>query len=197
MVNRGWLYGLIVLLAQTCNPYYSANDTQNQYEENIVFEESEVDEIPEQVFEEEEEEIMLYAPADLNEPPLASPEAERIFKVVEEMPRFPGCESKGLTKRELKECSDEKLMKFIYENIKYPKVAKSRREEGRAITKWVVNKDGSISDIKILRNPCTECGEEAVRVIKMMPKWIPGKQRGKAVTVEFTCPIVFKLDEEK
>ena len=196
MVNRGWLYGLMVFLAQTCNPYYSANDTRNQYEDGIVFEESEVDEIPEQDFEWEEsdEEPIYYMDQTVEEP---EQEEEEIFRVVEDMPRFPGCENQGLSKSERKTCSDKKMLDFIYKNIVYPEVAKTNGVEGRVIMKFMVGEDGSISKAQVLRDPGAGCGKEAVRVVNMMPKWRPGIQRGKPVKVWFTLPVSFKLPKEE
>jgi protein TonB len=190
MVNRGWLYGLIIFLAQTCNPYYSANDTRNQEEEEIVFEESEVDEIPEQVFELEEEPIFYI------DQEIEKPKEEKVFKIVEQMPRFPGCEGKGLSDEKLKICSDKEMLEFVYGNIKYPKGAQENGIEGRVILVYLVNKDGTISDVEVLRDPGGGCGEEAMRVIKMMPKWIPGKSRGKVVQMKYTFPVSFKLNKK-
>ena len=125
------------------------------------------------------------------------PEEETIFKVVEDMPRFPGCEGKGLGKAELKKCAEEKMLEFIYGNIKYPAVARENGIEGRAIIQFVVQKDGTVQDIKVVRDPGGGTGKEAERVIKMMnsmpKKWIPGRQRGKPVKVQYTLPVKFSL----
>jgi TonB family protein len=138
------------------------------------------------------EEPILYAPQDIEEP-----EEERIFKVVEEMPRFPGCENQGLNKSEKKICSDEKMLDFIYKNIVYPEVAKTNGIEGRVILKFMVGEDGSISKVKVLRDPGGGCGKEAERVVNMMPNFIPGKQRGKTVKIWYTMPVSFMLPKEK
>ena len=125
------------------------------------------------------------------------PEEEKIFKVVEDMPRFPGCEGKGKSKKELKECSDAEMLKFIYSNIKYPAVARENGIEGRAILKFMVDQQGNVSKVQVLRDPGGGTGKEAERVVKMMngmgQKWVPGKQRGKPVKVWFTLPVSFKL----
>ena len=118
-----------------------------------------------------------------------------VFQVVEEMPRFPGCEKEGLEKRELKKCAEDKMLKYIYSNVSYPKVAKENKLEGRVIAQFIVDKDGSIINIKILRDLGAGCGDEVTRVLKSMPKWIPGKQRGKAIKVQYTLPVNFKLDD--
>jgi TonB family protein len=104
---------------------------------------------------------------------------EPIFQVVEEMPKFPG----GL----------QEAMVFIGKNIKYPVAAQKARIEGRVIVQFVVGKDGSVSDIHTVRGVSPELDAEAIRVVSMMPKWIPGKQRGKAVAVKYTMPIMFRL----
>ena len=119
-----------------------------------------------------------------------------IFKVVEEMPRFPGCEEKRLSKDALKECSNNKLSMFICENLKYPKDARESSVQGKAIIQFVVNKQGKLEELKLLRDPGSGCGDAALEVIKKMKDeitWIPGKQRGQKVKVQFTLPITFKL----
>ena len=107
----------------------------------------------------------------------ASDEGE-IFQVVEEMPEFPG----GM----------EKLLEYLSRNIKYPTIAQEQGIQGKSIIEFVVNKDGSIVDPKVVRSLHPKCDEEAMRVIKAMPKWKPGKQRGKPVRVKYTVPVQFK-----
>jgi protein TonB len=103
-----------------------------------------------------------------------------VFRVVETMPSFPG--------------GDAALMKFISDNVRYPAIAQENGIQGRAICQFTVEKDGSISDIQIVRSAGDETlDKEAKRVIKSMPKWSPGKQRGKAVRVSYTIPINFRL----
>lgn len=106
---------------------------------------------------------------------------EEIFVVVENEPEFPG----GM----------DSLMAFLARNIVYPKTAKENGIQGKVFLTFCVEKDGSISNIKVLRDIGGGCGAEAVRVVKMMPKWTPGKQRGKAVRVQYNLPIQFILDE--
>ena len=110
-------------------------------------------------------------------------EEQVIFQVVEEMPSFPG----GMS-----EC-----MKFLARNIKYPVLAQEAKIEGRVIVQFVVDRDGSVNDIKVVRSISPQLDAEAVRVIGLMPKWNPGKQRGKAVAVKYTMPIQFRLQELK
>ena len=104
---------------------------------------------------------------------------EPIFQVVEEMPEFPG----GMAE----------AMKFLAKNINYPVAAQQAKIEGRVIVQFVVEKDGSVSDLKVMSGVSPELDAEAIRVVSMMPKWIPGKQRGKAVAVKYTMPIMFRL----
>jgi protein TonB len=129
-------------------------------------------------------------------PPPPAPEVEEIFKVVEEMPRFPGCEEMP-SAAEKKACADKKLLAFIYANIKYPPIARENNVQGNVVVSFVVNRDGSIEQIKVLRDIGAGCGEEAVRVIELMQdqgiKWHPGRQRGKPVRVQFLMPVRFTL----
>ena len=105
---------------------------------------------------------------------------EEVFVVVEKMPEFPGGQAA--------------LFKYLSENVKYPVIAQENGIQGRVICQFVVNKDGSIVDVEVVRtggDPSLD--KEAVRVIKSMPKWSPGQQRGKAVRVKYTVPVNFKL----
>ena len=114
-------------------------------------------------------------------PVMAAEEGDEgeVFQVVEQMPEFPG----GM----------EKLMDYLSKNIKYPSMAQENNIQGRVIVEFVVNKDGSIVEPKVMRSVDTSLDNEAMRVIKLMPKWTPGKQRGKAVRVRYTVPVLFRL----
>ena len=107
------------------------------------------------------------------------PKEDEIFTIVEEKPSFPG--------------GPAELQKYLAKNIRYPDFAKENQIKGTCALEFVVEKDGSITDIKILKDIGGGCGDEAVRVVKSMPKWAPGKQRGKAVRVKFTLPVQFRL----
>ena len=102
-----------------------------------------------------------------------------VFTVVEEMPQYPG----GMM-----EC-----MKFLSKNIRYPAESQKAKIEGRVIVQYVVKEDGKVSDVKVVRSVSPDLDAEAIRVVSMMPEWIPGKQRGKAVAVKYTMPIMFRL----
>ena len=106
-----------------------------------------------------------------------------VFQVVEDMPEFPG--------------GDNALRKYITENIKYPVVAKKNGIEGKVYISFVVTKDGNIKDVTIARGVAPSLDKEALRVVKSLPEWQPGKQRGKKVDVQFTMPINFALGEDK
>ncbi len=90
----------------------------------------------------------------------------------------------------------DSLYAFLQRNIIYPTLAKKNKIQGRVFVTFVVDVDGSITNIKVLRDIGGGCGAEAVRVVKLMPKWIPGKQRGKPVRVQYNLPIQFTLPEE-
>ncbi|MCB0565543.1 MAG: TonB family protein, partial [Phaeodactylibacter sp.] len=130
-------------------------------------------------------------------PPPLQIRCMEIFRFVEEMPRFPGCESLP-TIAEKKQCADEKMLKFIYDNINYPALARENCVEGTVVVQFVIEKDGSITNGKIVRDIGAQCGKEALRVVNLMKKqglkWIPGKQRGYEVRVQFHLPIRFHLD---
>jgi protein TonB len=106
---------------------------------------------------------------------------KEIFTVVETSPSFPG--------------GDEARIRFLTNNISYPQKAREASVQGTVYITFVVERDGSISDVRVLRGIGAGCDEEAVRVIKMMPEWSPGKQRGKPVRVQFNMPIKFSLAE--
>jgi TonB family C-terminal domain len=106
-------------------------------------------------------------------------ESTEPFIIVEEMPEFPG--------------GTEEMMKFLGNNIRYPVIAQENGIQGMVILSFVVSKTGQISDIQVVRGLGSGCDEEAVRVVKKMPNWKPGKQGGAAVPVKFTLPVRFAL----
>lgn len=113
-------------------------------------------------------------------PPAPKPEvATKVFDVVEEMPSFPGGQGA--------------LMFYLASNIKYPVVAQENGVQGRVIVSFVVERDGSISDVRVARSVDPSLDREAQRVVKSMPRWKPGKQNGSAVRVKYTVPVVFRL----
>ncbi len=111
------------------------------------------------------------------EPP--KEEETKVFDVVEQMPSFPGGPSA--------------LMQYLSSNIKYPVVAEENGVQGRVVCTFVVERDGSITDVRVIRSVDPSLDKEAVRVVKGMPRWIPGKQNGSAVRVKYTVPVTFRL----
>ena len=105
--------------------------------------------------------------------------ANKVFDVVEQMPSFPG--------------GNEALMKFLQENVKYPVVAQENGVQGRVVVSFVVERDGSITDVKVVRSVDPSLDKEATRVVKSMPHWIPGKQNGAAVRVKYNVPVSVRL----
>ena len=113
-------------------------------------------------------------------PPAPKPEvSNKVFDVVEEMPSFPG--------------GNGALMSYLNSNTKYPVVAQENGVQGRVIISFVVERDGSISDVKVARSVDPSLDREAQRVVKSMPRWTPGKQNGQTVRVKYTVPVVFRL----
>ncbi|MBI9033266.1 MAG: energy transducer TonB [Bacteroidales bacterium] len=124
----------------------------------------------------EDTEIEEFEPIEVEEEEVVE---EEIFMVVEEQPTFPG--------------GDAERMRFLMKNIKYPTMAKESGIQGTVYVSFVVEKNGKITDVRILRGIGGGCDEEAVRVVNMMPNWKAGKQRGKPVRVRFSMPIKFTL----
>ena len=107
-------------------------------------------------------------------------EEEQIYQVVEQQPEFPG----GM----------QALMKFLRDNIQYPRISRENNSQGKTYVNFVVNTDGSIQDVEVMKSSGdVYLDKEAIRVVKTMPKWNPGKQAGKAVRVRFTLPVSFRL----
>ncbi len=114
---------------------------------------------------------------------------EPVFVVVEESAVFLG-------EDDFMEGYDA-MNKFIYENIKYPQEALDKKIQGRVTLSFIVEKDGSIGEVRVLKDIGYGCGEEAIRIIKSMPNWKPAKQRGKTLRQQFTIPVRFTLPTEE
>ena len=142
----------------------------------IVEDDVEVEDIEINAEVDQTEVIEEYVPVEVEEEEVSEQE---VFTIVEEMPSYPG--------------GDVKLYEYLGKNIKYPQIARESGIQGRVFVNFVVEPDGSVSNVKVMRGIGGGCDEEAMRVIKSMPKWKPGKQRGKAVRVTYTIPVVFKL----
>ena len=108
-----------------------------------------------------------------------APVEEKVFDVVEQMPQFPG--------------GDAALFEYLSTHIKYPTIAEENGVQGRVIVTFVVERDGSITDVKVVKSVDPSLDKEASRVVQGMPKWIPGKQNGDPVRVKYTVPVTFRL----
>ena len=152
-------------------------EVKNVEELIVVEDEKEVESVEIQT-EDNEEEIIIQSPV---EEVVEEEEEEVVFVVVETMPSFPG--------------GNQALFKYLSDNMKYPVIAQENGIQGTVVCQFVVNKDGSIVDVEAVKNTSGDATleKEAIRVIKSMPKWSPGKQRGKAVRVKYTVPVRFRL----
>ena len=119
--------------------------------------------------------------SDITDIKIKKTDTDTIYNVVEVAPEFPG----GM----------DKMASYLSENIKYPEEAKEKGVSGRVFISFVIEKDGLVTDVKVMRSIGGGCDEEAVRVVKAMPKWKPGLQKGKPVRVSYVLPIFFKLDD--
>ncbi len=142
----------------------------------VVEDDVEVEEIVIDVEVDQDTEIEIYIP-----PPRIEDEVQEqeIFTVVEQMPEFPGGQAA--------------MMNFIATNIRYPPMARESGIQGRVFVNFVVEPDGSVTNVNVLRGIGGGCDEEAIRVVQAMPKWTPGRQRGRAVRVSFNLPVRFTL----
>lgn len=144
---------------------------------NVVEDDVETETIEINTEDDKDVEVIIAAPVEIEE---EEEDENVIFMKVEVDPEFPG----GM----------EALRKYLAQNVKYPVIAQENGIQGRVICQFTVNKDGSIVDIDVVRSGGdASLDKEAVRVIKSMPKWKPGKQAGKAVRVKYTLPVLFRL----
>ena len=144
---------------------------------NVVEDDVETESIEINTEDDKDVEVVIAAPV---EAPVEEEEEEVVFVVVETMPEFPG--------------GQQALFKYLSENVKYPVIAQENGIQGRVICQFVVNKDGSIVEVEVVRSGGdASLDKEAIRLMKSMPKWKPGMQRGKPVRVKFTVPVNFKL----
>lgn len=123
--------------------------------------------------------------------PIEEPESNEPLNFVEYMPSFGDCYIEDRTER--KTCSDQSVLNFLSKKIKYPTLARENGITGTVVVRFVVSKDGSVTDCEIARDIGGGCGNEALRVIKAMPNWSPGKQNGRPVNVYYTLPVKFSL----
>ena len=118
--------------------------------------------------------------ADIKQAVTQAEEPDHVYQVIEQMPQYPGGESE--------------LMSYIAKNLKYPVIAQENGIQGKVILRFVVSKSGVVDKIEVVRSLDPACDKEAVRVVKTLQRWIPGKQNGVNVSVYYTLPIAFKLE---
>ncbi len=128
-----------------------------------------------------DETVYEFSTKDITNIKIKKVDNDSIYQIVEVMPEFPG--------------GTEKMMDYLSKNIKYPEAAKEKGISGRVFLSFVIEKDGAVSNVKVAKGIGKECDDEALRVVKAMPKWKPGLQKGKPVRVNYMLPIFFKLDE--
>lgn len=115
------------------------------------------------------------------------------YRVVEEMPRFPGCEDiSSLPDRD--SCAIERMLGFIYKHITYPAVAQEKEIQGTVVVQFIVEKNGELSNIRVVREIGGGCGAEVLRVVKLMPAWIPARLDSEPVRTQFNLPVLFRLE---
>ena len=133
-------------------------------------------------------------------PPLPKSDDEEVYKIVDEMPRFPGCENSAYSKTEKEKCSHTKMIEYIYLRLKYPEEAKINGIEGTVIVQFIIDKNGDIKDISVVRDIGGGCGAAAVATIHSMVnegiKWTPGRKDGTPVNIQYTMPLKFKIDND-
>jgi protein TonB len=131
--------------------------------------------------------------------PLLPSDTGIVYKVVEEMPMFPGCDA-SLDYHELKQCADKKMLAFVYGTLNYPEDALEDGIEGMAVVSFIVEKDGRMTSIKCTRPVCPSIKSESLYIVDVMAldlePWRPGKQDGKHVRVQFNLPIKFRLPRD-
>ena len=144
---------------------------------NIVEDDKEIEQVEIQSSEDDQKEAqkIIEMPAPVEEEEVTN----EIFTVVEDMPQFPG--------------GDAALLSYIGKSVKYPVIAQENGIQGRVIVSFVVERDGSVADAVVVRGVDPSLDKEALRVVNSMPKWTPGKQRGKPVRVKYTLPVTFRL----
>lgn len=132
--------------------------------------------------------------------PIPTKTDRQIFRIAQQMPRFPGCEDL-LSDSDKKDCSNKKMLEYIYSHLTYPEDAKINGIEGKVLSQFIINTDGSVSDIQIIQDIGGGCGQAVIDLLQKMndmpEKWIPGRQSGKNVDVVYTLPIKFKMSDDQ
>jgi protein TonB len=158
--------------------------SMDAFEDSEIFEDPVVEELP------GDEASILPLPETREDAP-------KLFFIVEENPRFPGCETEGLSIKEKEKCARKHLLSYIYDHLTYPVIARENGVEGTVVIQFVVTEKGSIEEIQIKRDIGAGCGSTAAKVVESMndlpERWQPGKQRGRPVRVLYTLPVKFQL----
>lgn len=128
---------------------------------------------------------------------MAQVDTDSIYTQVDEMPVFEGCDDPLVSTEQRQKCTRERLIAFVQQNLTYPDSAVAKRVEGTAIVRFVVMQDGKIGLLQLLRDVPEGCGAEALRIVREMPAWTPGRLQGQAVPVELRLPIRFNLKEDE
>ena len=126
--------------------------------------------------------------------PVETEDGEKIYKIVESQALFPGCDDIS-DKEKREKCAQQKMLEYIYSNIKYPESDKNQGIEGMVVAQFVVEKDGSISSSKILKSISSDMDKEVKKVIDSMPNWTPAIHKGEAVRMQYLLPVKFKLED--
>lgn len=129
----------------------------------------------------------------------AVPDGNEIYKVVKQMPLFPGKDCGDIAKYKVrKQCAEQAMLDYIYDNVRYPKKAKDKDVQGMAVVRFVVEPYGAIADIKVVRDPGAGLGKAAAKVVKKMKedglRWEPALRKGRPVRFEYNLPVKFKLE---
>ena len=135
--------------------------------------------------------IIIFASSNLN----AQVDTSKVYTIVEEMPSFRSCDTIS-NKNKRRKCTDQKLIKYIYQNIYYPDTAKMNNIQGLVVAQIIINKTGQVTNVKIIRDIGGGCGNELLRVLNKMNEdklWTPGRQGGQIVRVKYTLPIRFRI----
>ena len=187
-----FVIGLVLVMALTYIAFeWKTYDDENNFDYTMNVEDTLDEEVP------MTEQIKTPPPP----PPPAAPEIIEVveeveedidvpFAVIEDVPIFPGCENEP--KNKLRDCFNSMMQKHIGKNFRYPEIAQEMGVQGRVNVMFVIQKDGSIGNVR-MRGPDKNLEEEAARIISKLPKMTPGKQRGRPVRVPFSIPITFKL----
>ena len=124
---------------------------------------------------------------------VASSKEPDVYEIVDEMPRFAGCDS--TSGNEAQQCTFKKLIEYIQADMKYPAAAKEENVEGVVMTSFIVDREGKITDAEVIDSLCESCDKEALRLVNAMPTWLPGKNNGTAVKVKMKLPFQFRMSK--